>query len=103
MLTCGPAHLVFYRILTYMSRYILKLLKSVMTRFLLSEILKLLMGQSIQNQVTLGGDPLGFSLFLDMLIHTIKELIMHNYSSVPQTVPEIWLTHISAGHKGPIS
>ena len=60
-------------------------------------------GQSIQNQVTLGGDPLGFSLFLDMLIYTIKELIMHNYSSVPQTVPEIWLTHISAGHKGPIS
>ena len=63
----------------------------------------ILLGQSIQNQVTLGGDPLGFSLFLDMLIHTIKELIMHNYSSVPQTVPEIWLTHISAGHKGPIS
>ena len=65
--------------------------------------LPLVQGQSIQNQVTLGGDPLGFSLFLDMLIHTIKELIMHNYSSVPQTVPEIWLTHISAGHKGPIS
>ena len=58
---------------------------------------------SIENGVILGGDPLGFSSFLDMLIHTIKELIMHNYSSVPQTVPEIWLTHISAGHKGPIS
>ena len=49
-------------------------------------------GHSIQNQVTLAGDHLGFSSFLDMLIHTIEELFMQNYSSVPQTVPEIWLT-----------
>ena len=40
----------------------------------------------------LGDDRLGFSSFLDMLIHAIRELHMQNYSSVPQTVPEIWLT-----------
>ena len=36
-------------------------------------------------------DHLGFSSFLDMLVHVIKELHMQNYRSVPQTVPEIWL------------
>ena len=46
----------------------------------------------MQNHLTLPGDHLGFSSFLDMLIHAIKELHMQNYSSVPQTVPEIWPT-----------
>ena len=50
------------------------------------------MGHSMQNHLTLPGDHLGFSSFLDMLIHAIKELHMQNYSSVPQTVPEIWPT-----------
>ena len=50
-------------------------------------------GHSIQNQITLGDDHLGFSSFLDMLIHTIKELFMQNYNSVPQTVLDIWLTY----------
>ena len=40
----------------------------------------------------LGNEHLGFSSFLNMLIHAIGELQLQNYSSVTQIVPEIWLT-----------